>query len=99
MSLASSGGVHEPIDAVKAVMAGADAVQVVSLLLRHGPPALARLVRGFSEWAADHEYGSIAQMRGSMSLSRSPDPEAFERGNYMKILQSWRRTESVSVGR
>ncbi|MBI3403518.1 MAG: dihydroorotate dehydrogenase-like protein [Acidobacteria bacterium] len=99
MSLALSGGVHEPIDAVKAVMAGADAVQLVSLLLRHGPPALERLVRGFTEWADEHEYDSITQMRGSMSLSRCPDPEAFERGNYMKILQSWRRAEHTPVGR
>jgi dihydroorotate dehydrogenase (fumarate) len=98
MSLALSGGVHEPVDAVKAVMAGAQAVQVVSLLLRHGPPALARLVRGFEEWAAKHEYDSMAQMCGSMSLSRCPDPAAFERGNYVKILQSWRRTTPPAAG-
>lgn len=90
-SLAISGGVHEPIDAIKAVMAGADVVQVVSALLRHGPGHLAFLRREFERWATEHEYESLAQMRGSMSLARCPDPGAFERGNYMKILQSWHR--------
>jgi dihydroorotate dehydrogenase (fumarate) len=97
-SLALSGGVHDPIDAVKAVMAGADAVQIVSLLLRSGPQALTRLVRGFEEWAEQREYSSLSQMRGSMGLSRCPDPSAFERGNYVRILQAWRRTEQPAAG-
>jgi len=90
-SLAVTGGVHEPIDAVKAVMAGADAVQVVSALLQHGPAHLAYLKREFERWADEHEYASLDQMRGSMSHARCPDPEAFERGNYLRILQSWHR--------
>ncbi len=90
-SIAISGGVHEPIDAVKAIMAGADVVQVVSALLKHGPGHLAYLKREFTRWADEHEYESLAQMRGNMSLARCPDPSAFERGNYVKILQSWHR--------
>ncbi len=38
----------------------------------------------------EHEYESLAQLRGNMNLSRCPDPSAFERGNYMRVLQSWR---------
>lgn len=87
-SLAASGGVHEAIDAVKAVMAGADAVQMVSALLRKGPEHLAYVRRGFEQWAEAHGYTSIDQMRGCMSLERCPDPHAFERGNYLRILQS-----------
>lgn len=90
-SLAVTGGVHEPIDAVKAVMAGADAVQMVSALLRHGPEHLAHVRREFERWGDEHEYASIGQMRDSMSLSRCPDPAAFERGNYLRTLQSWHR--------
>lgn len=89
-SLAVTGGVHTAVDAVKAVMAGADAVQVVSTLLRHGPEHLARLRRELALWLEEHEYDSLAQMKGSMNLLRCPNPAAHSRANYMTILQSWR---------
>jgi len=87
--LAASGGVHTGLDAVKAVMAGASAVQVVSRLLEDGPGQLKVILDGFRRWLEEHEYESLEQARGSMSLRKSPDPAAFERGNYMKVLRSW----------
>jgi dihydroorotate dehydrogenase (fumarate) len=90
-SLACTGGVHSVADVVKAVMAGADVVQVVSALLHGGPKVLTGLRDGLSRWLEEHEYESLEQMRGSMNLSRCPNPTAFERGNYMSVLQSWRR--------
>ncbi len=90
-SLAISGGVHTHLDAIKAVMAGAHAVQVVSALLKHGPGYLKPLREELERWLVEHEYESLAQMCGSMSLRNSPDPAAYERGNYMMILQSWRQ--------
>jgi len=92
-SLAATGGVHAVEDVVKAVMAGAHAVQLVSSLLTHGPERLAVLRQGLATWMEEREYESIGQMRGSMSLARCPDPRAFERGNYMRILQTWRGGE------
>jgi len=89
-SLAVTGGVHTAVDAVKAVMAGADVVQVVSALLKHGPERLASLRAELAAWLTEHEYDSLAQARGSLSLLRCPDPGAHERANYMTILQSWR---------
>ena len=80
---------HEP------VMAGADVVQIVSALLKRGPAYLREIIAGFQAWAAEHEYESLEQMRGSMSLARCPDPAAFERGNYVRILQSWQRAPST----
>jgi dihydroorotate dehydrogenase (fumarate) len=90
LDLACSGGVHTGVDALKAIMAGATAVQVVSALLRKGPGQLARLREEVTQWLEEHEYESLAQARGSMNLARCPDPSAFERGNYMRVLQSWR---------
>jgi dihydroorotate dehydrogenase (fumarate) len=89
-SLAVTGGVHSAVDAVKAVMAGADVVQVVSALLKHGPDRLATLRAELADWLEEHEYDSLAQARGSLSLLRCPDPAAHERANYMTILQSWK---------
>jgi dihydroorotate dehydrogenase (fumarate) len=88
-NLAVTGGVHDAVGAVKAVMCGAHAVQMVSALLRHGPAYLGRVRDDLARWLEEHEYESLAQMRGSLSLERCPDPRAYERANYMKILQSW----------
>lgn len=88
--LAVTGGVHDALGAVKAVMAGAHAVQVVSALLRHGPRHLEVLRHGLERWLAEHEYTSLEQMRGSMNLRACPDPAVYERANYMLMLHSWR---------
>jgi dihydroorotate dehydrogenase (fumarate) len=89
-SLAATGGVHTCVDAVKAVMSGAHAIQMVAALLLHGPAHLAKIRRELSHWLEEREYESLAQAQGSMNLLRCPDPEAFERGNYMKVLQTWK---------
>ena len=89
LSLASSGGVHTGVDAVKAVLCGADAVQVVSALLRNGPEHLTTLRDDTAAWLTEHEYETMAQMRGSMNLERCPDAGAYERANYMHILQGY----------
>ena len=89
-NFAASGGVHTAVDAVKAIMTGAHAVQVVSALLVNGPAHLQKLRQEVEAWMEEHDYTSVAQMRGSMSHVNSPNPEAIERANYMRILQSWR---------
>jgi dihydroorotate dehydrogenase (fumarate) len=89
-SLAVTGGVHTVLDVVQSVMAGAHAVQMVSALLHHGPQHLATLRRELSQWLEAHEYPSLAAMRGSMSMRSCPDPQAYERANYMLMLQSWK---------
>lgn len=89
-SLAVTGGVHTAQDAVKAVMAGAHAVQLVSALLQRGPRYLAAVREKTVAWMEEHEYESLGQMHGSMNLTMCPDPTVYERANYMLILQSWR---------
>lgn len=90
LSLAASGGVHTGEDAVKAIMAGADTVQMVSALLKRGPEWLGSVLESLVRWMDEHEYASLDQLRGSLSLAHCPDPSAFERANYMRILQGWR---------
>jgi dihydroorotate dehydrogenase (fumarate) len=89
-TLAVTGGVHTASDAVKAIMAGAHGVQMVSALLQRGPAYLRQVRRELETWMDQHGYASLTQMRGSMDLSRSPDPGAYERANYEHILQGWR---------
>ena len=92
VSLGVTGGVHTPNDALKAVMAGAHGVQVVSAVLKNGVGVVTRLVEGLDRWLTEHEYESLEQAQGSMSLWRSPRPEMYERGNYIRILQGYSRS-------
>lgn len=89
-SLAASGGVHTADDIVKSILAGADAVQLVSVLLKHGPRILSTLLHNLRQWMQDHDYASVAEFRGALNHRRCPDPAALERANYVRILQSWR---------
>jgi len=88
--LALAGGVQDHIDVLKSMMAGAKVVMMASALLRKGPQRIAKVLARMSEWMEAHEYESVAQMQGSMSQQSVAEPAAFERANYMKVLQSWR---------
>jgi dihydroorotate dehydrogenase (fumarate) len=88
--IAVSGGVHTVEDIIKAIMCGANVVQVVSALLKYGPSHIGSLITGLRHWLEDHEYESVDQMRGSMSLRHCPDPSVFERANYLRVLQLWK---------
>jgi dihydroorotate dehydrogenase (fumarate) len=92
-SLALTGGVHSATDVLKAVMAGAHAVQVVSAILKNGPTWIKQTVAELEKWLTDHEYESLKQAHGSMNLSRCPDASAYERGNYMRVLAGWGRVQ------
>lgn len=90
-SLAASTGVFRYVDVLKLVMAGADVTMLCSAILQRGPSIVGDMIRGMTIWMEEHEYENIDQLRGSMSLSTSPDPAAFERANYMQMLNSYRR--------
>jgi len=89
-SLAVTGGVHHAKDAVKCVLAGAHAVQLVSALLLRGPGYLGELIAETVRWMESNEWSSLSEMRGYMNLARCPDPAAYERVNYSLILQGAR---------
>jgi dihydroorotate dehydrogenase (fumarate) len=89
-SLGATRGVHTPIEVVKYVMAGADAVMTTSALLKNGVDYLSILRDGLKTWMEVHGYDSVAQMKGSMSQRNVADPTAFERANYIKTLESYK---------
>jgi dihydroorotate dehydrogenase (fumarate) len=87
--LAVTGGVHSASAVLKCMMAGARVAMMTSALLRHGIDHLSHVRRELLSWMEEHEYDSIRQMQGSMSLRSVADPAAFERANYMKVLRSY----------
>jgi dihydroorotate dehydrogenase (fumarate) len=92
-SLAASTGVETFREVVKYLMAGADVVMTTSSLLRHGPEHLVRLREGLTEWLLERDYSSVADLRGCMSLDRVPDASAYERANYIRILEEFEPPE------
>ena len=89
-SLALTSGIHSAAAVTKAVLVGADVAHVCSVLLKHGLGKIGELVDGLQAWMEEHEYESVAQMKGSMSQKSVAEPAAFERANYLKVLQSYR---------
>jgi len=87
--LAITSGVHTHEDVLKGMMAGAKVTMMASELLRHGVQRIGQIVDAMQVWMEEHEYESIVQMQGSMSQQHVAEPAAFERANYMKVLQSW----------
>lgn len=87
-SLAATSGVHDPQDAIKLLMVGANVTMICSALLRNGINHLRYLEQGIREWMERREYESVGQMQGSMSQLKCPDPGAFERAQYMRAVKS-----------
>jgi dihydroorotate dehydrogenase (fumarate) len=86
-SLAVGGGVATRVDGIKALLAGADAVQLVSAILRHGPAFFGVMRDGLIRWMESKELSSLADVIGRASLQHSADPGFVERGSYIQILQ------------
>ena len=94
-SLAITGGVNTPEDGIKALLAGADAVQMVSALLHHGSTHIKTMRQGLEEWMERHEFLSVEDFRGQASLERALDPASVERAGYIRTLQSWNKRERI----
>ncbi len=95
-SLAATTGVHSGLDAVKCILAGADAVQVCSAMLKGGIGQLRTIVKELESWMTEKEYASVAQMKGAMSQKSVANPAAFERANYIRILEDYKSKYVVS---
>jgi dihydroorotate dehydrogenase (fumarate) len=98
-SLACTTGVHTAEDALKALLVGADVTMMASVLLHEGPEHITTVLGGIERWMAEHDYESVEQMKGSMSMGNVPNPVAFARANYARLVTSftspydWRMAE------
>lgn len=88
-SLAASTGVESADEVLKYLLAGADTVMTTSSLLRHGVKHMRALVDGLTALLAARQIGSIDEIRGRMSQRDLKNAAAFERANYLHILQGY----------
>ena len=86
-SLAATGGVHNAEDAVKLLLAGADAIMVTSAALEHGPAVFRALTDGLQTWLDGHGFDSVAQVKGMLSQIAIGNPAAYERAQYIHALE------------
>ncbi len=88
-SLAATSGVHTGSDVVKVLAVGSDVAMMTSALLHFGPRHVSAVESELRSWLAEHDYTSVAELRGCVSQATSVDASAFERANYLKTLHSW----------
>jgi len=88
-SLAGTTGVHNAMDAIKLIAAGADVTQMCAALLINGLSYLGKVLQDMNKWLQEKEYGSIDILRGSMNQKSVQNPASFERANYMKALNQF----------
>jgi dihydroorotate dehydrogenase (fumarate) len=89
VSLAATSGIHRASDVLKMLMAGADVTMLCSALIRHGVRQVGVIERDLTAWMEEHEYDSVAQLKGSLSQKNCADPSAFERAQYMKAISQF----------
>jgi len=89
LDLAATTGIHSAEDVAKMLMAGATVTMMCSALLRHGVGRITEVLNDLRAWMQEHDYESVQIMRGSLSQKSCPEPAAFERANYMKVLNSY----------
>jgi dihydroorotate dehydrogenase (fumarate) len=90
-SLALTSGVAAGTDIAKGLLAGADVVMSTSEILRQGPDRAKSLLADLVAWMVKNEYSSVDQLRGSVAQHSVPDPGAYERAQYQRVLSSWKQ--------
>ncbi len=88
-SLAATSGIHTAEDVLKMLMVGSDVTMICATLLKHGVERIQDILTDLVKWMEEHEYESVAQMKGSMSYKSVAEPAAYARANYMKVIKSY----------
>ncbi|QHI70914.1 dihydroorotate dehydrogenase-like protein [Tichowtungia aerotolerans] len=90
-SLAATSGVQSGVGVIKYLLAGADAVMTASALLQHGPEYIGSILRDLERWMTSNQYESVHELQGLMSQRGVENPEEFERVNYIKVIETYRK--------
>ncbi|MCC7318610.1 MAG: dihydroorotate dehydrogenase, partial [Bacteroidales bacterium] len=85
-SICASNGVFNGTDVIKMILAGADAVQVVSTIYKNGPKQITRMLNDIEAWMTAKDYNTLDEFRGSLSNKKTKDPLTYRRAQYVDIL-------------
>jgi dihydroorotate dehydrogenase (fumarate) len=93
--LAATSGIHNAHDVLRMLMVGSKVTMLCSVLYKMGIDYAKVIEREVVKWMEEHEYESVQQLQGSLSQKNCPDPSAYERAQYMRILTSWRPNQAA----
>jgi len=94
LSLAASGGIHDSDDAIKTLVAGADAAQVVSAVLLKGPDQIKNMLEGIGRWMEKNGFADLSEAKAKVNVLRQNAEKAAGRENYIRIVHNWGRDRS-----
>jgi dihydroorotate dehydrogenase (fumarate) len=89
VSFAATTGVHDAADVLKLLLAGADVTMMASALLKRGVEHPRAVLAELTSWMELNEYASVEELKGSLSQINAPNPEQFERSQYMRALVTY----------
>lgn len=85
-SICGSGGIFNGKDVIKLILAGADAVQVVSTLYRNKISHISTMLSEIEKWMKDKSYSSLKDLQGKLSRKKTKDPYVYKRAQYIELL-------------
>jgi len=85
-SLCANTGIMEGEDVVASLLAGADAIQLVSAIYQKGPQHITKIISSIEDWMQKKGYASLSQFKGKMSKKNLHDPYAYKRAQYVDFL-------------
>ena len=85
LDVSVSTGVHDGEAAVKALLCGANAVQICSAIHEQGYGVIVDINRFIDLWAEHHGFGSLAEFRGKMNYGNA-ESDVYQRVQYMKYF-------------
>jgi dihydroorotate dehydrogenase (fumarate) len=85
-SICASRGIYTPEDVIKMILAGADAVQIVSTIYKNQPSVITEILTGLNTWMDKKGYKTLDDFRGKLSRKNLKDPFTYQRAQYVDIL-------------
>jgi dihydroorotate dehydrogenase (fumarate) len=86
--IAASTGIHNHESAIKQLLAGADAVHMVSVFYRHHFDVLPGIISGLNDWMVRHNFRKIEDFKGLLSRKNVQNPAAYERVQFLRLFSS-----------
>jgi dihydroorotate dehydrogenase (fumarate) len=80
--------VHDGQALVKQILAGARAVQVCSAIYKHGPDIISTMLDDLNTWMDQKDFSGLDAFRGHMNYKNLPEPQVYERSQFMKYFSS-----------